>query len=198
MTIFRFLQARPYWLYKLAAVLVVVVVVLTLIYARVVRNDVIVYPLVVLLLPSVIYGSFAATLLAPVGETLIDLTRKPRGSVWVHIGLVLVVAISVIVGLALLGPSVPSIQHVRTLQYDNHVYNLARENLISAIGWDASSVHILYECDSLGIICHVLHSEALSVSTLSVPQTTIELAANPDRNAISILVDGEVAYTYAV
>jgi hypothetical protein len=193
MRVLRFLQVHPYWLYKLTTALVIVGVTLTLIYVQVARNQVIIYPVIMFVLPAGIYGAFAIAALAALGEIFIDLTRKFHNPLWEHLALALVIVYGFIVGLAYLGPTAPSLLHVSTVPYDDHLYNLARETLISSAG-DSSSVHIFYECDSLGIICRVVHSESLMVSTFLIERTTIELVANPDRNAISILVEGEVVY----
>jgi hypothetical protein len=205
MRIFRFLQVHPHWLYKLAAGLVVIAFVLTEIYGWGKRSEVMIYPLILFVLPTSIYGLVSIALLASLGEVIIDLTRQPpRGSVFSHLGLAFVITVAFSLGLALFGPGLPELEHVSTVQYDDHIYNLARENLFSITGWSTSSTHIFYKCDSLGVICRPLHRESLLVSTLRwdargasrIYEARVELSANPDRNTISILVDGEMVYRY--
>jgi len=206
MSVIRFLQARPYWLYKVAAGLVVAGIAISIIYGWGKQSEVFVYPLIVFLLSPTISTLFILALLLSLGETFIDF-RRSGGSVWEHLAIAFLILEVFFVGDVFLGPGLPELEHVASTQYNDHIYNLARQPFFSSsTGYSSSSVYTLYECDSLGVVCQPLHQEQLLVSTLRwdgrgnalITNARVELLASSTSNTISIVVDGEVAYTYGL
>lgn len=136
MRVFRFLQARPFWLYKLGAVLGVAAFVLTVIYGWGQQAEVMIYPLILFVLPTSINGLFSIALLASLGEVVIDLTRQPHGSLLGHLGLAFLITMSFSLGLALFEPGLPALEHVSTVQYNDHeLAALATGCVLCAVWW---------------------------------------------------------------
>ena len=204
MRVIRFLQARPYWLYKLATGLYASAVGLSTVYGWGKQSEVFVYPLIAFVLPPTIKILFILALLLSLGETVISF-RRSGGLVWEYLAIAFLMLVVFFVGYIFLGPGLPELEHVTSTQYNNHIYNLARQPFFSSsTGYSSSSIYTLYECDTLGMICHALHREQLLVSTLRwdgrgnalITKARVELMASSTSNTISILVEGRVAYTY--
>jgi hypothetical protein len=200
MRVFRLLQTRPYWLYKLAALMILVADLLMLGNVFTAENDEILYPVITALLPasSIILG---VALLAFLGEFAVYFTRRPRNSTWLHIAFATLIIVFVILSLAVIGPQIQNPRsHVLAVVYNNHMYNLAQDGW-GIINFARTQPFALYECDSYGLICHVLDKFTLTTEIYIPPPqrtTLIEMVADDAANAIVIRVDGEVAYTYAL
>jgi len=133
MRVFRFLQARPYWLYKVAGVLVVVAFVLTGIYRLLANSVPFLYPLVMWLLPVGINGLLVMALLAIPIEIVIAVTRKPRNAAWKHLGFAVLIVVFIFAGLAISGPDIPPLAaHISSLHY-NGMYTILQGRTFSGL-----------------------------------------------------------------
>lgn len=116
----------------------------------------------------------------------------------------LLLVIFIPVYLALAGPIViDDLQHVDSLSYGTHRYQLAFETSIIQSEDVGSRFYIFYECDRFGLICHPRQKFTradLGISSIQPSlRKTIKLAIQSqpdDKSAIVIEVNDEVMYTF--
>jgi|GEM_PF-6317604 len=84
-------------------------------------------------------------------------------------------------------------EHVRSLSFGGHVYQVAYWSVFDNIGR-----YNFYECDALGFICHKRHSEsALSTNRnwVGTRETSTAIITDAEANTVSLQAFGETVFT---
>jgi hypothetical protein len=89
-------------------------------------------------------------------------------------------------------------EYSETVRLNSHNYVISSRYALLAIGGAGSQMFTLYECDSLRVLCKILHYVSLPQGTHDMEdRKTATIATDVTRNTVSMLLDGEVVYTYS-
>jgi hypothetical protein len=88
--------------------------------------------------------------------------------------------------------------HQTTVGFNAHVYHLSWQKNVS--GYGSYIVNYLYECDSIGLVCHLVHEQhdpiPLPIRSVDNIVNDAKLISDPILNTLTLETNGKIVYTH--